>query len=222
MLQLTRAGTVFAGSMEDLEHLRVEFGRQNGMHLRGLLEPGLAQIIRRHLEPDRFLDNRHAGGTELCLADHHTAGLLHFLTNNADLFRIIRQITGCRRIGCFGGRVYRMLPGNDHHSLWHSDALEHILIGLSINLSQEAYSGGAFQLRDRRTGRMVCELPNTGFGDGILFRIAPDLEHRNTPLAGAVAKTAFAGWFQSRPESRFLLGKGDAAGAEPLQAPSGH
>jgi hypothetical protein len=140
MLQHTRSGTVLAGSVEDLDRLRAEFNRHNGIRLPALLQPELLG----HLEPSHFLDNRHAGGTELCLADHHTGGLLHFLTNNADLFRIIRQITGCSRIGCFGGRVYRMLPGSDHHSRWHSDALEHILIGLSINLSSEVYSGGVF------------------------------------------------------------------------------
>jgi hypothetical protein len=40
---------------------------------------------------------------------------------------------------------------------------------------------------------MLCELPNTRSGDGTLFRIAPHLEHRNTPLEDAIAKTAFAG-----------------------------
>lgn len=219
MLQLTRAGTVLAGSAQDLERLHAEFDRQNGIRLPAFLEPGLLDLIQRHLEPSRFLDNRHAGGTELCLPDHHTAGLLHFLTNNVDLFRIIRQITGCGRIGCFGGRVYRMLPGSTHHSRWHSDALEHILIGLSINLSPEVYRGGVFQLRDRGTKQMLCELPNTVAGDGILFRIAPHLEHRNTPLEGTAAKTAFAGWFQSQPESRFLLRRGDVA--EAGQTPAG-
>lgn len=211
---------MFARSAQDLERLRAEFDRRGGIRLPAFLEPGLLDLIQRHLEPGGFLDNRHAGGTELCLPDHHTAGLLHFLTNNADLFRIVRQITGCGRIGCFGGRVYRMRPGSDHHSLWHSDALEHILIGLSINLSPEVYCGGVFQLRDRETKQMLCELPNPRAGDGILFRIAPHLEHRNTPLEGVAAKTAFAGWFQSQPESRFLLGRGDVAGVGRMPAGS--
>lgn len=39
---------------------------------------------------------------------------------------------------------------------------------------------------------------NTGPGDGIVFRLAHHLQHRNTSMRGAVPKTAFAGWFRSR------------------------
>ena len=34
-------------------------------------------------------------------------------------------------------------------------------------------------------------------GDAIVFKLADNLQHRNTPLIGSVAKTAFAGWFRS-------------------------
>ena len=207
LIQLTRSGAVFSGSQRDVERLRARFEQHHCIRLPGLLDPGLLQIIKRRIEQARFDELGHVGGLEICMVHDNTAGLLHFLTNNLNLFRMIREITGCGRIGCFGGRVYRILPGTNHYSCWHSDAKDHILIGLSINVSAEVYSGGSFQLRRCGAEQILCQMPNTGSGDSILFRIDKSLEHRMTDVEGTVPKTAFAGWFQSRPESRFLLGR---------------
>lgn len=99
--------------------------------------------------------------------------------------------------------------GRGHRMRWHDDVerAKGRMIGMSINLSAEVYRRGVFQLRDRRSARVLRELPNTGFGDAVLFRIAADLEHRVTPVVGGAAKTAFAGWFCSRPDFRSSLMK---------------
>jgi hypothetical protein len=111
----------------------------------------------------------------------------------------VETLTGCAPIARFSGRVYRMIPGPQHYDSWHSDSEEERLIGLSLNLSEEVFAGSIFQLRAVGSDRVLCEVANTGFGDAVLFRIAPDLLHRITPLEGAVPKTAYAGWFRSSP-----------------------
>ena len=97
------------------------------------------------------------------------------------------------------GRVYRMIPGSGHYDSWHSDMIGHRMIGMSINLSPEPYSGGVFQLRERDSEQILYEVANTGLGDAILFRLADHLQHRITDVDGTIPKTAFAGWFQSEP-----------------------
>lgn len=134
------------------------------------------------------------------MADNAASHLLHFLTHDPRLFEVIQQITGCGRIGCFDGRVYRMVPGSQHYDSWHSDMVEHRMIGMSINLSPAVYSGGVFQIRDVDTRQIIHEVANTGLADGILFRLSPQLQHRITDVDGSVPKTAFAGWFQSEPD----------------------
>ncbi len=141
------------------------------------------------------------------MAENQAVHMLLFLANHPQLFQLIRQITGCGAIGCFSGRVYRMVPGSQHYDSWHSDMIDHRMIGMSINLSPKVYSGGIFQMRDRDSRQIIHETANTGFADGIIFRLSTQLQHRITEVEGSVPKTAFAGWFQSDPDFHAVLRK---------------
>jgi len=201
MVQLTRAGTAVSASAGDVEHLRRQFDRLPCILLPSLLDPGLLHVIQRHIDAATFNPKTHEGiGTEICLTENQAVYTLRFLANDPQLFEVIQQITGCGRIGCFDGRVYRMVPGSQHYDSWHDDMIEHRMIGMSINLSPKVYSGGIFQIHNRNSLQIIHETANTGFGDGIIFRLAPHLQHRITEVDGSVPKTAFAGWFRSEPD----------------------
>lgn len=203
MIQITKSGTVFSGSAEDLERLRIQFDQQHCIRLPGLLEPGLLQVFHDQIEEGQFNERVHEGigsNKELCMQDHRTAVRLHFLLNGQQLFQVIQEITRSGRIGCFMGRVYRVIPGHGHHDSWHDDLAEHKMIAMSINLSAEVYAGGILQIRDRESKQILHEVANTGFGDVIIFRLARNLQHRITEVQGTVSKTAFAGWFLSQPD----------------------
>lgn len=208
MVQLTRSGTAVSASAEDLEQLHRQFDRLHCIPLPSLLEPGLLRVIQRQIDTATFNQKTHEGlSVELCMADNTALHLLHFLTHDPRLFEIIQQITGCGRIGCFDGRVYRMVPGSQHYDSWHDDMSEHRMIGMSINLSRNIYSGGIFQMRNRDSLQTIYETANTGFGDGIIFRLSSQLQHRITEVEGSVPKTAFAGWFLSEPDFNAALRK---------------
>jgi hypothetical protein len=201
MLQLTRSGTKFSGTAADLKRLRLEFDRQHWIHLPELIEPGLLQLILCQIDRANVIAFVHENiGTELCVKDQIAYSLLTFLTGDPALHRIIQEITRCGSIGCFGGRVYRMVPGEGHYDSWHHDLGDNRLMALSINLSAGVYAGGILQIRDSGSGRIIAEVANTGLGDGILFRLSERLEHRVTQVVGTVPKTAFAGWFRSQPD----------------------
>jgi hypothetical protein len=208
MIQLTRTETVFSGPALDLESLRSRFDREHCIQLPSLLEPGLLQFVQRKLGQVRFNRTIHEGvGVELLMADDLVLNLLFFLINNPKFLQIIKTITSCCKIRGFTGRVYRMMPGNDHYDLWHHDMVEDRLVAMSINLSSEIYSGGILQIRDKYSQRIVHEVANIGCGDAIVFRLARSLEHRITNVEGAVPKTAFAGWFRSETDFLSLLKK---------------
>jgi hypothetical protein len=209
-LRLTRSGIAFNGALSDLDRLREEFERHHCIRIPGLVEPGLLALIQQHVHDSEFYERLHPGvGRELCLNHNKTVGLLHFITNNPDLFWIVRKLTGCGRIGCFAGRVYRMAPDHSHYDSWHSDAIEHRMVALSINLSTAVFTGGSLQIRDLRTNQEACNITNTGFGDGILFRISNLLQHRLTAVGGHTPKTTFAGWFKSEPEYPYVRARID-------------
>ena len=210
MVQLTRSGLNVSGSADDLYRLRAQFDRQHCIQLRGLLDADVFGFIQRQIDHAEFVDKTHENiGVELCMTDNAALNLLFFLSNDDRFFQLVRELTGCDRIGAFMGRVYRMVPGTGHYDSWHNDCVAHRMIGMSVNLSPQIYAGGVFQLRERRSQEILTEAPNTGPGDAILFRIADHVEHRVTSVDGAVPKTAFAGWFVSEPDFLSLLGRDD-------------
>jgi len=207
IVQVSQNGLVCSASVAALDALRAEFDHSHCIRLQRFVAPGLLDVLQRHIDRAEFYDRVHDGiGLELCMVDNAIALELHLLTNRPDLFRFVERITGCARIGSFEGRVYRMKPGGGHYDSWHGDVGDERMIGMSINLSREVFSGGLFQLRELAPqSPILCEVANTGFGDAILFRISRQLCHRVTPMEGSAAKTAFAGWFKAQlPAHPFL------------------
>ena len=73
------------------------------------------------------------------------------------------------------------------------------LVGLSINLTARPYEGGLLQIRDANTEVILAEKANTGYGDAMIFRISPGLEHQVTPVTSDTPRLVLAGWFSSGP-----------------------
>ena len=216
MLRITKSGIVFSGSDEDLELARAEFEQHDWIRLPTLLDRELWNMLQQQLASSNLEEK-----TGSIYREHNVSdSALLLLLNNAQLFKIIEQITGCGHIGCFRGRTYRIVPGaNPHDEInnyreiltgWHTDLNGTRRVALSINLNTEPYRGGVFRLRETKTRRMLCELINSGFGNAILFRIDERLEHHVSEVEGTVTKTAFSGWFESEPDYRTLLAEGIA------------
>ena len=211
MIQLTRSGLA-SHRTSDIETLRAQFSDQQCVQLPRFLDPDLLARLQEQVDHAQFDDRVHDDiGRELCMTSNAALSWLYFLANDPEVFRMVQQVTGCGPIGCFTGRVYRMLPGPGHYDSWHTDALEHRVVGMSVNLGRGIYTGGVFELRELRSQKLLSEVANTGPGDAILFRISRDLAHRVTPVAGIADKTAFAGWFRSEPAFASLLKLGERA-----------
>jgi hypothetical protein len=199
VLQLRRHRAVLS-QPPAIHDARQAFSEREYLKLPGFLEPALLRAIQAALDREAFHSRTHDGiGIEHCLAPGATSGLLEFLANDARVLNVVERITGCGPIGCFHGRVYRMVPGLGHYDSWHSDVGDDRLVAMSVNLSADVYEGGVLQIRRADSLDVLHEVSNVGFGDAVLFRIAPHLRHRVTSLRGAAAKTAYAGWFRSRP-----------------------
>lgn len=203
MIQLTRSGTVLSDVGGELKKLSDQFQREHWVRLPQLIAPALLERLCDRLELAQFQPLVHEGvGVELCLQDSQIVGSLRFLTNDQEFFEIVKTITGCGRIGSFDGRVSRMKEGSGCHDSWHNDLVGDRMVALSINLSPQPHGGGVLLLRQNGARQNIAEIANTGFGDGIIFRLAIELEHRVTDVEGSVPRTVFAGWFQT--QSGFL------------------
>jgi hypothetical protein len=216
VVRLTRQGTVLSGSQEQLQELREQFQSSHYFRLPQLLDPDLRELIQQQIDSAQFRERVHDridSNKELCMSENAAIGALLFLMNDERLFEIVQSLTSCGEIRCFDGRVYRVNPNNEHHDSWHNDVGDHRLVGMTVNLSREAYTGGLLQIRDRESQVVVSEIANAGVGDAVVFRLRNDLQHRITNVEGESSKTAFAGWFKAQPNFSTLL-KHDRARSE--------
>ncbi len=186
----------------EASRLKAEFEQNHCFRIRRLLNPPILALLQRRLAAAEFGDNTHAEiGRELLMRDAGVSSILHFVINTPAFLEALREISSLPEIKSFTGRVFKLLPGPDHYTKWHNDLAEGRLIGMSLNLTPEEYSGGIFMIRERRATEPLCEVANTGFGDANFFRISPALVHQVTPVTGTIPRTAFAGWFYGgRPD----------------------
>jgi hypothetical protein len=208
MISVGRPGVTGYGSAIEVDALRSRFDEQHYLRLPGFLQPEILDLIQRHVDYGEFSERVHEGigsNKELSMAGNSGFGALLLCVNDEKLFQIIGEVTQCKPIRCFEGRVYRVRAGHGDHDSWHDDFGDHRLIGMSVNLSKETYAGGVLQIRERESGKIVAEIPNTKTGDAVIFRLSDRLEHRITEVEGDVAKTAFAGWFKAQPDFVSML-----------------
>jgi 2OG-Fe(II) oxygenase superfamily len=201
MIHMTRRGVVIPGSDDDFEAAERVFAARHCLTLEGFVDSDLLAVVRRALAVAPFHDRSHDGiGTELCLSEGPLSAALEFLWNSPVLSAAVDRITGCGPIGCFEGRVYRMLPARGHYDSWHSDVGEDRRVAMSVNLSADRYQGGVTEFRHPNEEKPFHRVANTGFGDAIIFRIDRSLRHQVTEVTGRFAKTAYAGWFRTSPD----------------------
>jgi hypothetical protein len=195
-VQIQRKG--LALDQTQICNLRAEFRDAHWVRLPRLLEPSILDFIQARLDHSRWETMSHGNiGDEYITSDLPTTSLLHFAINRPKFRAVIEEITRCKGLRWFKGRLYRMVAEAGHYDRWHSDAADSREIGMSVNLSRDLFRGGLFMLRETNTKRTLARVANTGPADALIFRISPDLEHRISDLEGAELKTAFAGWFRS-------------------------
>ena len=196
MIELRKSGVIVDPGT--VQRLKLEFKEKHFVLLPKLVEPALLEFLLQRLEQGAWSEMLHKGiGTEIVSADGPSLSLLHFLANNPAFIHAVEQIGGCEAVSWFAGRVYRFIPSSGHYDSWHDDHMEGRQVGMSLNLSAQEFDGGIFELRERKSKRMLVQFANIGLGDATLFRISSQLEHQITDVTGEKPKTAFAGWFKS-------------------------
>lgn len=199
MIQLRKAGLV--ADPEDVAALRSRFEMAHWVLIPAMLDPQLHSLVLSSIEQGHWRERKYERSGyhyEAVLEAGTAVNILQFISNTPRFLETIGEITGFGSLTWFEGRVYRMKPGAGHTTRWHDDYKDGRLIGMSLNLSARIFQGGLFQMRERKSRRMVVEIGNTGLGDAILFRISKDLEHHLTGVPTGHPKTAFAGWFSAK------------------------
>ena len=209
VVQVGRSG-IRTGDPALRARVRAEFDDRHLVRLPAFLEPDLLERLAAQMERATWVERRHNGEDEHEWAadlkvDDAFSSTVMFLLNDSSLFEEIDALTGCGPFSCFVPNVYKVDPAEGHYDSWHDDVARGGRVALSINLGRTAYEGGALQVRRKQTTTILHEIRNSRFGDALLLRIAPDLEHYLTPVTGSVPRVAAAGWFQAAPSYPELL-----------------
>ncbi|HEX4046831.1 MAG TPA: hypothetical protein VH309_03305 [Elusimicrobiota bacterium] len=171
--------------------LRAEFARSHVIRLPGLLEPALLRRIQQEMAASTFYAARSEDFDRRCRPKARDLDvLLTILLNAPTVFRAIESLTGLSDVRGVSGRVYRMLP-RKHRLDWHGDNFPARLCALTVNVAAKPFKGGAFQLRRKPDGPISSHEIGAP-GDGLLFRISPELIHRSAPVLGRTPKDIFA------------------------------
>ena len=124
--------------------------------------------------------------------------VMNFMLNDEFLFRALEKITGCKPIDNFVGRIHRS-EDNDHGIDWHGDNSDNRLLAITLCLGTEHYTGANFEIRKKGTTDIMRQISYLKAGDAIVFKIAPELEHRLSLLESG-RRTVCVGWFRSKAE----------------------
>jgi len=209
LIQIRKSGAVVQQSTDDFASLRSAFAEQHWLLLPNFLDDPLLDLIKQKLGQTEYRVVDRETGVELRPIDCTAYLATELLLNNPKLFRAIEAITGCDKIACFSGRIYRRPASSTYFNRWHTDISdEGRMIALSINLNAQAYEGGALQIRSAENHEVLCEVYNRQSGDALIFPVDERFEHRVCEVESGVAKTALAGWFRSKADPNSLFGRG--------------
>jgi hypothetical protein len=214
-IQVTQTGVEIAE--HEIPRMAEEFVRTGIVMLRGFLPPVILDPLLKNLETASYeVRHEESGGrgrfgTTLKIppTDPIISSFL-FVLNRESLFEAVRKITGCEPLGNFVGRIHRTGPEGDQHIDWHNDVYDFRTVGLNINLSRQAFTGGSFLLRDQQKV-LRREVAEWSPGDAFLFQIDTGWFHRLTPVT-AGERTVGVGWFRTRPNWTSIALKSFRAG----------
>ena len=210
MIRISFGKVEIAGGAAPTAHQET-FAQRHLVVFKRFIDPAVLKKVPRLLaEVDFFTREDTAKGGEpiarelTAPRDSALTNLFHLLLNQERIFAAMQPFANGQSIQRFMGRCYKLPPGGGYFDSWHRDCHDNRRLGLSINLSEAPVSGGQLQVRRHRSGEMH-QAPTMEFGDALLFRIDPELDHRALPVTGATPKCSFAGWFCGEPSFRDMI-----------------
>ena len=159
-IQIQRKG--LALDRAQIRKLSAEFRDSHWVRLPQLLEPPILDFLQARLDNSQWETMSHGKiGEEYIANDLPATSLLHFAMNRPKFRAVVEEITGCKSLRWFRGRVYRMVAEAGHHDNWHDDVDHSNEVAMSLNLSRNLFRGGLFTLRERDSKRVVARVANT-------------------------------------------------------------
>lgn len=177
-----------------------DFARCHAIVCPDVIDPDFLSTLQRITKRTTFMHDIVGGIGEREIEKPNRAGAaLTLALGRQNFLRWIEQTTQCGPLESIGGGVAQMLPVNRHCLRWHNDLVEPgRRLAITINLSEDRYDGGLFELRSSITRKVMFQYQHVKAGTAVVFELAPNLEHRVLPLISGGPRRVYAGWFFTR------------------------
>ena len=179
------------------EDLAAEFAQHRAIACTGAIAPDLLSSLMRLCRDGSFTSDEVEGLGHREVETPQRAGrVITLALKRAALISWLEGVTGCGPLGNVEGRVVRALANNHDQLVWHDDLDEpRRRLAITINLSERAYQGGLFELRDKRTHDVLATHLHLEPGTALVFDVAHDIEHRVQPVTAGGPRCVYTGWF---------------------------
>jgi hypothetical protein len=202
------------------DDLRNDFSSRHSFVFNNLLTKHFKCLALQHLLNANFFSNSHyypdgrrvIAQEYILEPDNGLYPILHLLFNSDAFISTLEKITDIKNIRSSKGRIFKFTDASDCYINWHTDSNsnEDRILGFSINLSESAYSGGEFSIRDKKSQQIYRTISHSNWGDGHIFRIDNGLQHKVENVVGPNPRIVYAGWcFSSDEYKRYFYPESD-------------
>jgi 2OG-Fe(II) oxygenase superfamily len=181
---------------------RAEFERVPAFVFEDALSPRLLDQLMRGAAQTKYIDDDVRNiGTRQIESPQRISGSISLMLGRSALLAWLEQATGCSPLKAVVGRIAQTRANDRDELVWHddSDALDRLL-GVVINLSDQPYEGGLFELRRKGQAEPLFAYRHTRPGSITIFAVRSNLEHRVEPVITGGPRRVYAGWMLSKPE----------------------
>lgn len=197
--RINRMGTEIAADPADW---RPGFDRVPALALEDALAPDLLDLLMRQVASASYIDDdvRYIG-TRQIESPQRIGGSISLMLGRGELFDWLERATGCGPIKALAGRIAQTRANDQDELVWHDDNdSPDRLLGVVINLSDQPFEGGLFELRRKGESEPLFAYRHVQPGSITLFAVRRDLEHRVLPVTAGGPRRVYAGWMMARPE----------------------
>lgn len=182
---------------------RERFAEIPAMSIAAAFEPGFCARMVERAARGRFVpdDDIDAIGTRLVESPQLIGKAISLLLHAPDLLRWLEAATGMGPLRAVAGRFAEMRASHGDALDWHDDLHDTTRrLAIIINLSEQAFVGGQFQLRRKGETELLLRHDHPQAGSVLIVAVRPELEHRVTPVSQGGPRRIYAGWFLTQPE----------------------
>ena len=176
-----------------LEQAQASLARYHGMVFAEALEPAFLAMLQNACRQGSFVTEVSAPGRRTGEQTKRAGAAIQLALGRLPFLRWLEEVTQCGRLLHVNGRVVQSSPGTGEGLSWHDDLTEPRRLAIVLNLSDEPFSGGDFEMR-YKDGKDVMLYHHEVPGSLLIFSVDAALEHRVLPVTAGGPRRVFAGW----------------------------